>query len=77
MAKVTKKSWERKSTSTRRWKKKKTRSQPKSRRNNKVLKIYKKIKRPFHMTSRKKYSPKVKTTSRRRKRERRANRFQP
>lgn len=69
MAKVTDQSWEPKTTSTKRWKKRKTLSQPGSR--GKVVKIYKKVKRPLHVCSRKNYSPKVITT-RRQKRTRRA-----
>lgn len=74
MAKVIEKSWQPQTTSTKRWKKRKTPSQPRSR--GKVRKIYKKVKRPLHVCSRKKYSPKVITTSRRQKRARRANKFE-
>ncbi|KAF0872510.1 STP3 protein, partial [Crocuta crocuta] len=73
MAKVVKKSWKPQTTSTKRWKKRKTTSQPRSRGNSKVLKIYKKTKRSLHTNSRKKYSPKFITTSRIKKRARRSN----
>lgn len=135
MAKVVKKSWKPQTTSTKRWKKRKTTSQPRSRGISKVrwpypsfssfspfmfppphqsppqiilplpgtnlllssplstqppfpcpnpvsgltllpyqvLKTYKKMKKSLHMSLRKKYSPKVITTSRRKKRARRAN----
>uniref|UniRef100_A0A8C9D5K7 Uncharacterized protein n=1 Tax=Panthera leo TaxID=9689 RepID=A0A8C9D5K7_PANLE len=73
MAKVVKKSWKPQTTSTKRWKKRKTTSQPRSRGISKVLKTHKKMKRSLHMSLRKKYSPKVITTSRRKKRARRAN----
>uniref|UniRef100_A0A7N5KQD5 Uncharacterized protein n=1 Tax=Ailuropoda melanoleuca TaxID=9646 RepID=A0A7N5KQD5_AILME len=74
MAKVAEKSWEPQTTNTKRWKKRKN---PSRRRSRGVLKIYKKVKRSLHVSSRKKYSPKVITTSRRKKRARRANKFQP
>uniref|UniRef100_A0A8C6ZWT2 Uncharacterized protein n=1 Tax=Neovison vison TaxID=452646 RepID=A0A8C6ZWT2_NEOVI len=77
MAKVVEKSWESQTTNTKRWRKRKNQARSRSRGASKVLKIYKKVKRSFHMSSRKKYSPKVITTSRRKKRARRANKFQP
>uniref|UniRef100_A0A673SN06 Uncharacterized protein n=1 Tax=Suricata suricatta TaxID=37032 RepID=A0A673SN06_SURSU len=73
MAKMVKKSWKPQTISTKQRKKRKTTSQPRSRGINKVLKIYKKTKRSPHMSSRKKYSPKFITTSRRKKRARRSN----
>uniref|UniRef100_A0A8C0CXJ3 Uncharacterized protein n=1 Tax=Balaenoptera musculus TaxID=9771 RepID=A0A8C0CXJ3_BALMU len=75
MAKLSKKSWKPQTTSIKRGKKRKTPSQPGS--GGKVVKIYKKVKRPLHVCSRKKYSSKVLTTSRRQKRARGAKKLQP
>uniref|UniRef100_A0A8C0Z1A0 Uncharacterized protein n=3 Tax=Canis lupus TaxID=9612 RepID=A0A8C0Z1A0_CANLF len=74
MAKVAEKSWAPRTRNTKRWKKRKSPSRSRSRG---VLKIYKKVKRSLHANSRKKHSPKVTTTSRRKKRARRASKFQP
>ncbi|TEA36292.1 hypothetical protein DBR06_SOUSAS5910024 [Sousa chinensis] len=75
MAEVTEKSWKPQTTSIKQGKKRKTSSRPGSR--GKVVKTYKKVKRPLHVCSRKKYSSKVLTTSRRQKRARRARKLQP